>query len=57
VLALFVSLPHAAARIESEMMPTRTSRRLTEFTYVSPWLGMNNGVTIKIEADAKVVPR
>jgi hypothetical protein len=37
-----LSLPHATATSESEMSPASTSRRLTRFTYVSPWLGMNN---------------
>jgi hypothetical protein len=57
VLAVFLSLPQAAATSESEMMPAMTSRRLTEFTYVSPWFGMNNGVTLNIEVDMQVVPR
>jgi hypothetical protein len=57
VLAVLLLLPHAVAMIESEMIPARTSRRLTGFTNVSPWLGMNNGVTVKIEVDAPVVRR
>jgi hypothetical protein len=57
VVAVLASLPHEAATIENEMIPARTSRRLTGFTYVSPWLGMSNEVTVKIEVDAQVVAR
>ena len=57
VLALLESLPQAVATSESEKNPARTSRRVIEFTYVSPWLGMNNVVTVKIEVEARVVRR